>query len=253
MNPYRDLSTDELEAVMIKLRAESDVHIARWEEKVAEIKARAAEEKKRSSAMGKTSIQQTIAPIAPEITAAAQKLPQIELELKVARHNATEMAEDYKRLKAKHVDAVKIQIQLENDKKILNKTISSLTTDLEATAARKESDLQIENDNLRKEIAQLKSELKHQTEECQAKDTTIAGMYQNIVAFQEFMAVEQESDSHISLHRHDACNEMEALLQEQAHMDSLRFTDLEEKMRVVKAERHELHNELKVRRYHLVT
>ncbi|KAF3002934.1 hypothetical protein E8E13_003429 [Curvularia kusanoi] len=243
-NPYRDLSTTELEAVLIKLHDESDAHIARWEKKVAEARAR-AEEKKRLSAMDKPSIQQRVAPTATEIMATTQKLSQTELELKVAKHNATKMAEGYKRLEAKHLHAEKIQIRLKNENRILYKTIASLTTDLEATAARVESDLQIENDDLRKEIAQLRSELKHQTEKCQAKDTTIAEMKRDIVAFQEFMAVEQESDSQNFLHRHDACNEMEALLREQAHMDSLRFADLEEKMEVVKAERDDLHNKLK--------
>lgn len=163
----------------------------------------------------------------PHILAAYEKIPGIELKLKVAEFELQRKTDEYKRVQAKHLDAIKSEIRLKKQNKELTRTVETLTTQLEGKASPQELVLQAENEELQKQLALLKAQLQSKSDECVAKDTIIASKQQDIDNLREDFAAYQSVADQTWSHRHDSCNELAAALEEQCDMLTAEHDTLE--------------------------
>lgn len=156
--------------------------------------------------------------IAPHILAAYEKLPNIELKLRVAAYEHQRKTDESKRLQAKHIDTIKSEICLKKSNKQLTQTVESLAAKLDGKVLPQEQALKNESQELRKELDLLRAQLASKTEELEAKDAMIMSKQQDIDYLREDFDAYQSVYETIWSHRHDGCNELTAALEEQCGM-----------------------------------
>jgi len=225
MSTYHDPSVAELEALMYKVHGACDAasaatqaSFAKCDRGVKKLEAHLRNEKDLIREAELAHVEHKVSIIAPHILAAYEKLPSIELKLKVATFEQRRKAEGCKRLQAKHLDASKSEIRLKKANKQLTKTVESLTDQLQGKVSPQEQALKTENEDLRKQLALLRSQLASNTGECEAKDAIIMSKQQDIDYFREDFAAYQSVYEDTCSHRHDACDELVAALEERANM-----------------------------------
>ena len=227
---------------MKALHATSDADIARWGRHVANTKARDAAIKERIQKVDKKVTELKVSAIAPDILADAQKLPHVQLQLRVAQYNADIKAAEYKRLDSRRYEAYESESRLKKDNKRLSELNKSLTATLEEKAASEDKALQSENDNLKEEIARLRAQLETKTEEVQQKDAIIASKEQDVASLKEGIAAEQTTSSH----NHEGCDALEEAFRESSDLYSSLCSELEDKVRTLTAERDDFQSKPKV-------
>ncbi|KAF3036677.1 hypothetical protein E8E12_004113 [Didymella heteroderae] len=146
--------------------------------------------------------------VAPHILTAHEKLPNVELKLKVAEFEQQRKIDECKRLHAKHLDASKKEIRFMKENKQLTKKVETLTAQREGEATPQEQTPHKENKELKKQLALLQAQLESKTEECKSNDQVIEDIREDFVAYQSII------DDTWS-HRHDSCNELTDALDEQ--------------------------------------
>ncbi|KAJ8108522.1 hypothetical protein OPT61_g8117 [Boeremia exigua] len=208
MSADDDLAIAELEAQMQLLHADSDARLANCDKLVARIDARQKKDKERFVKVEKLLAEQKVAIIAPHILFAAQKLPDAILKLKVTEYDLQRKTDEYKRLEAKQLDARKSEIRVKKENRQLAKSMESLSAQLKGDCTPEDMRLKTENEMLKKELAMMKTQLKDKTDECEMKDRDINDLREDFAAYQSVT-------SSTWAHRHDACNELVAVLEEQ--------------------------------------
>ena len=116
-----------LESTDLYYVSESDSSLIRCDKLVAKIDARHNEDKLRFKKAEKLLTEYKVAAIAPHIFAAAQKLPDAQLKLKVAEYELHCKIDECKRLEAKQLNARKSEIRIKKEIKQLTKTVELLT------------------------------------------------------------------------------------------------------------------------------
>jgi chromosome segregation ATPase len=211
MSTYQYPTIAELEAQMIECHAKTDSSLANCEKLITKLEARYLKADEDYSKVQTHLSEYKVNIIAPYIAAAAEQLPATALKLKVAEYDLKRKTEDYKKLEAKHLEACKSEIRVKKEKKQLEKTVVALTNHLDGNTTPDEKKLQTENERLKGELATLKAQLEHKTEECAMKDQFIADLTDDFAAYQDVT-------SDTLARRHDSCDELNAALDEQCGM-----------------------------------
>lgn len=215
MSLHEDQSLVELEAQMNQLHAESNAGLARCDKLVKKIDARHKQDKALFEKAHKLLAETKVAAVAPHILAAAQRLPHVELKLKVAEFEINRNKQECKRLQIKHMNAFQAELRFKKENKQLTKTIESLTAGREIDTTSERNDTQSENEQLKEQLAALTAQLKVKTDECASKDAFIANQEREVAELRVEFAGYQDFTSNSSIHRHDGCNEHIAALEEQ--------------------------------------
>lgn len=260
---YEDPFIAEVEAQANTLFAESDITLAKNVARLADCEKHVKKVEAMHSAdhrhFGKAETLLTehhAAICAPRVLVDAEKLPSVELKLKVAEYDLQCKVAECKRLDAKHVDARKSEIRLKKDNKKLAEIVGTLTAQLEGRASPQEQVLKTENDDLKEQLAVLQAQLQQKTEECGAKDlnishlnndcaikgATIASFAQDIECLRDDFAAYQSVTSNNWSHRHDSCNELVTALEEQCDMLTAQRDTLECNLRALEGTVGTLHH-----------
>lgn len=244
MSSYDDLGIAELEARMEQLHAESDIAFKRCNNLVASIDARHREDKTRSEKIAKLIAERKAIELAPHLYFAAQKLPGVELKLKVAKYDLERKVDECKRLKAKHMIALKSELCFTKEKTQLAKTVDTLTAQLERKASLEDQQLQAENDKLKEELAGLKMQLMTKTEECRMKNAHITSQDQDIEELRKDFITYQSVTSDNWAHRHDSCDELVTALEEQCSMLTTQHNTLKSNVQTLETNIDTLHHKV---------
>ena len=241
MSTYDDPSIAELDNQMKALHAASDADIVKSDRRVANGKARDAATKERIRKAEKNVKELKVAAVAPEILADAQKLEHVQMQLRVAHYNAEIKAAEYKQRDLRRYEAYESESLLKKDNKRLNELNKSLTATLEEKVASEDKALQSENDTLKQELARLRAHLETKTEELEQKDVIIASKDQDLAGLKEDLAAVQ-----ITSHNHEGCDAAEEAYRESSEFYMSLNSGLEDKVRVLTAERDDFQSKWKV-------
>lgn len=225
MSTYQDPFIAEAKAQANKLFVESvarlaniDARLADCDRRVKKVEAMHRDDQEHFRKAETLLAEHYVAIHAPQVLEKPEKLPIVELKLRVAEYEQQRKVDECKRLELKHLDAHKTKIRLKKENKQLTKTVESLTAQLESKASPQEQALKTENDEFKEQLALLKAQVQNKTEECEAKDAVIASKEQDIVDLRDDFAAYHSVTSDTWSHRHDSCNELVAALEEQCDM-----------------------------------
>jgi chromosome segregation ATPase len=244
MSAYEDAFIAEAEALSNKLIAEGDARLASATARLSHCHKRVKKTegihrndqehfRKAELALEK----HKVSIVAPHILAAYERLPSVELKLKIAEFEHQRKTDEYQRLQAKHLDASKSEIRLKKANKQLTNTVETLTAQLEGKSSPQEQTLQNENDELKKKLDLLQAQLDSKTKECDAKDQAVEDLREDFGAYQ---SVYEDTWSH----RHDGCNELAAALEEQCEVLQSNFEALQGINNTLEGNLNTLHHKL---------